>query len=316
MPDFHALGWRRLPGQPGPRPLLPYRLAHPSSAARPAGLFLSSLALHLHSQARRFVPEPLAFAVQLLQGALPAGAPAAAAAAGDGSSHQLQIDADEPRWLAIHASDAGAGSLPATPEDIPPLELGRMLSSGGSEGDSDYWRSAGFKTSAAAAAVRLVGRVAELLAGNAALPAILAPAQAALRAILTTAEAAQEHQRQQAAAAAPPASSKKKQRKQRKEQQGDGDAPSLLIAPGLVELCRTTLAALDSAASSAASSRRPLYNVALLKVAEKRQYNPRFEEDFVSGKDYDPDRCGLARTIAYIRGHHNALSALCCFVLA
>lgn len=23
-------------------------------------------------------------------------------------------------------------------------------------------------------------------------------------------------------------------------------------------------------------------------------YNPRFEEEFVAGKDFDPDRCGLA----------------------
>ncbi|KAL4451742.1 hypothetical protein ABPG75_007404 [Micractinium tetrahymenae] len=277
------------------------------------GLFLASLALHLHSQARRFVPEPLAFAVQLLQGALPAGcAPAGAAAeaaAASSSSHQRQLGADEPRWLAIAATDAGAGSLPAAPEDIPPLELAQVLSSGGSgsggTGEEDFWRSAGFKTSAAAAAVRLVGRTAELLAGNAALPEILAPAQAALRAIVAAAEAAMAAQQQQAAAAAaaPPASIKKKQRKQQQNQpqqqqqqepQGSGvtasAAPAAILAPGLVELCRATLAALDAAAASAASSRRPLYNVALLKVAEKRQYNPRFEEDFVSGKDYDPDR--------------------------
>ena len=70
-----------------------------------------------------------------------------------------------------------------------------------------------------------------------------------------------------------------------------------------MQLCRATLAALDAAAASAASSRRPLYNVALLKVAEKRQYNPRFEEDFVSGKDYDPDRCA--------RGHRTGLRPPC-----
>lgn len=278
------------------------------SSAPPAGLFLSSLALHLHSQAQRFVPEPLAFAVQMLQGALPAGCAPAAAGSSSSSSHQRQLDADDPRWLVIHASEAGAGSLPANPEDIPALELARLLSSDeSSEGGGDYWRSAGFKTSAAAAAVRLVARSAELLAGNAALPAILAPAQAALRAIVQAAEAAapQQQQRQQAAAAVAPASSKKKQRKQKeREQRGEAAAttpsqPPVILAPGLVELCRSTLAALDAAAASAASSRRPLYNMALLKVAEKKQYNPRFEEDFVSGKDYDPDRCARVCTCSF-----------------
>ena len=30
---------------------------------------------------------------------------------------------------------------------------------------------------------------------------------------------------------------------------------------------------------------------------EIKQYNPRFEEDFNAGKDYDPDRCATTKSI-------------------
>lgn len=318
----------------------------------PTGLFLASLAVHLHSQAQRFVPEPLAFATQLLQSVLPEGSTPQPA-----PSHQRSLAPGQPRWLAVSASDEGAADLPSTEEGIAPLELAQVL--GGSAEDA-YWRSAAFKTSAAAAAVRLVLRQAELLGGNAALPEILAPALEALRAIVAAAEGSTQ-QRQQ-----PEGGQCKKQHGKQQKQAAAAAGPAAIVAAGLVALCRSAIETLEGAAAAAQGARRPLYNVHLLKVAEKKQvrhmeglfrfgwlagrlagwlgpwsfagvhpnppvsvaahaashlsgsilarparrsaahakiqhgcpatpcpalqYNPRFEDDFVSGKDYDPDR--------------------------
>lgn len=269
-------------------------LARPQQVA--TGLYLASLALHLHSQAQRFVPEPLAFAVELLQGVLPAGtAPPLP------PSHQRQLEAGQTHWLAVGAGDVDADALPATPEEIAPLELERVLAlaANGSSGvGGAYWRSAGFKTSAAAAAVKLVLRSAELLGGNAALPEVLQPALDALHAIVAAAEAAQV-----AAAAAPPTRKKQKRGKQQQAAAAAATAtPTAILAPGLVTLCASAAEQLGAAAEAARAGRRPMVNVALLKVAEKRQYNPRFEEDFVSGKDYDPDRCALSPLMVALVG--------------
>ena len=38
------------------------------------------------------------------------------------------------------------------------------------------------------------------------------------------------------------------------------------------------------------AQRQPLVRKAAARVADVRQYNPQFEEEFVAGKDYDPDR--------------------------
>ena len=102
----------------------------PPLSATPAGLYLASMAVHMHSAAQRFVPEALSFAVLLLQGVLPAAAGPAAAGGVGGSSHQRQLTAEEPRWLAITAADAGCGSLPATADEIAPLDLLCALGSG------------------------------------------------------------------------------------------------------------------------------------------------------------------------------------------
>ena len=174
------------------------------------------------------MPEPLAFAVVLLQSALPEGA---GGAVSPGAAHQRVLVAGQPRWLAIAAGDAGASSLPGTEEEIVPLELARVLASNGG-GEDAYWRSAAFKTSAAAAAVRLVLRSVELLGGNAALPEVLQPALQVLHGIVSAAEAAQQQpngvrptggkkQHKKAAAAAAPAA-----------------ASAAILAPGLVALCR------------------------------------------------------------------------------
>lgn len=36
--------------------------------------------------------------------------------------------------------------------------------------------------------------------------------------------------------------------------------------------------------------RRPLLRKPAARVADIKQYNPQFEEEYVAGKDYDPDR--------------------------
>lgn len=242
-------------------PLLP---SLPAPSPPPTGLFLASLAVHLHSQAQRFVPEPLSFATQLLQSVLPEGAAPAPA-----PSHQRALAPGQPRWLAVSASDEGAADLPATEADIAPLELAQVL---GGSGSDAYWASAAFKTSAAAAAVRLVLRQAELLGGNAALPEILAPALEALRAIVAAADGSAQQQQQQDGAQ-PPA--RKKQRGKQQKQAAAAAAPAAaraaVVAPGLAALCLRAVEALESAAAAAQGARRPLYNVHLLKVAEKKQ---------------------------------------------
>lgn len=43
--------------------------------------------------------------------------------------------------------------------------------------------------------------------------------------------------------------------------------------------------------AEAVSSRRPLVRKGATWNPEVKLFNPRFEEDFVAGKDYDPDRC-------------------------
>ena len=216
--------------------------------------------MHLHSQAQRFVPEPLAFATQLLQSVLPEGGTPPPA-----PSHQRSLAPGQPRWLAVSASDEGAADLPATEEAIAGLPLAQVLSGSGSNA---YWGSAAFKTSAAAAAVRLVLRQTELLGGNAALPEILAPALEALRAIVAAVDGSAQQQQQQDGGQ-PPA--RKKQRGKQQKQAAVAAGPAVIVAPGLVALCRSAIEALEGAAAAAQGARRPLYNVHLLKVAEKKQ---------------------------------------------
>ena len=257
-------------------------LARPHQVA--SGLYLASLAQHLHSQAQRYAPEPLSFAVLLLQGVVPEGAGAAPP-----PSHQRCLEPGQPRWLALAPGDAGADALPATPEDIQPLDLGRVMAAaadGEAAAADPYWRSAAFKASAAAAAVRLVQRSAELLAGNAALPEVLQPALDALRSIVDAAAATG------AQAAQPPPTGKKQKQKRGKAAAAAAAAaaPAALVAPGVAALAGAALEALEAAAAAATAARRPMVNVHLLRVGEKRSFNPRFEEGYVQGKDYDPDR--------------------------
>lgn len=267
-----------------------------------AGLYLSSLLLHLHAPAGRFVPEPLNFAVALLRSAAPASAAAAAAgAAGAGAE-----EGEQPRWLRLDAA-AGAGqemgAPPATPADIEPLDLVGTLGAGDDDGDS-YWSSPDFKTSAAAAAARLVQRTAASLAGLAALPEVMEPALRALRTLAAAAGAAH---------AAP--LSKKQKKKAAKEgaaAAATGAAAAAAaapaapgVAPGLAALCAEVAAEVEAGVAAVLASRRPLCNTGLLAIPEARQYNPRYEEQYAAGKDYDPDRCAA----------HAAHAAACCWAL-
>ena len=58
---------------------------------------------------------------------------------------------------------------------------------------------------------------------------------------------------------------------------------------------RDALAALEAATAAAVAVRRPLQrrgaaSAALSRAPAVKMYNPRFEEDFATGRDYDPDR--------------------------
>lgn len=279
-------------------------LARPFQVA--LGLYLSSLAVHMHSQARRYVPEPLNYAVALLDTVLPSPDGGAAAA----QRTQRGIEGEDPRWLCIPPGDGGGAdmvSLPATAAAIPQLSFQKVLglasacasastsataAPAGPQGQAEppervaeaaaaaegarYFSSPEFKTAAAAAAARLLARYAELFADVAALPEVLAPGQQVLRRIL-------------AAGRGTIASGQEQGSQQGQRGEGDGCA-GVVIAPGLLEVCLGVLEQLDSAADAARSRRRPLTIPALLRQEEAKQFNPRFEENYAAGKDYDPDR--------------------------
>ena len=119
--------------------------------------------------ASRYVPEPLNFAVQLLQSAAPLRKTAP-------SQPQMSFSASDPsaRWLAPRPGGSGKESEAA---EIQPLEMASVLSKAADDG---YFGSPEFKASALAAAMGVVQRAAEVFAGIAALPEAFAPAQSAL----------------------------------------------------------------------------------------------------------------------------------------
>lgn len=58
----------------------------------------------------------------------------------------------------------------------------------------------------------------------------------------------------------------------------------------LRERAKEVVQAVDSGTADVLATRRPLVRKGTSKAAEVKLYNPRFEEDFAAGKDYDPDR--------------------------
>jgi hypothetical protein len=115
------------------------------------------------STLQRLAPEPLAFAVRLIAtAAAPSRAPGFPPV-----SPACYLAPQDPQ-AARRASGAE------------PLSLERVLCT---PAGSAYWRSDGFRLSALAAAVRAVGRAAEVFSAAAALPELLRPALVALRAL-------------------------------------------------------------------------------------------------------------------------------------
>lgn len=130
--------------------------------------------------AGRYVPEPLNFAVQLLQSAAPAGA-----AGSEQPPAQPFFLASDPsvRWLALDGGGSetkGATGSDDAAAEVPPLELSTALSR---PAEDEYFAGREFKAAALAAAIGVVQRAAEVFAGAAALPEVLAPAQAALESL-------------------------------------------------------------------------------------------------------------------------------------
>jgi nucleolar protein 14 len=62
---------------------------------------------------------------------------------------------------------------------------------------------------------------------------------------------------------------------------------------GFDELRASTLADVQAKSAVAVAARRPLARKPD-KAAAVKLYNPRFEDDYVAGKDFDPDRCRAA----------------------
>ncbi len=122
------------------------------------------------ASASRYVPEPLNFAVQLLQSAAPLR---------KNPPHQPQtfFSASDPsaRWLAL--APGGGGNKEPDAAEIQPLDMASVLAKAADDG---YFASLEFKTSGLAAAMGVVQRAAEVFTGIAALPEALGPAQLAL----------------------------------------------------------------------------------------------------------------------------------------
>ena len=58
----------------------------------------------------------------------------------------------------------------------------------------------------------------------------------------------------------------------------------------LATACTAAMEAVTSKCQALTVQRKPLQRKAGAKAAAVKLFNPRFEDDFVAGKDYDPDR--------------------------
>lgn len=54
--------------------------------------------------------------------------------------------------------------------------------------------------------------------------------------------------------------------------------------------CGQVVEAVRKVSALAEASRKPLTSVGMKKVVKSKLFNPRFEEDFVAGRDYDVDK--------------------------
>jgi hypothetical protein len=253
-------------------PALPFPLKYTHLAATLCpGLYLASFALSLHSQAHRYVPEPLAFAVSVLRTALPPPTlPAAGAGKGSGGhAVTLHITSTEQQQQSTARSAAVSGGS----GELPQLDFAAAL---GADGQDPYWESSEFKLAATAAAVRLVARAADLYSDIDAVPEILAPAKVVLERLVAL------HM------PAPPAVGKRKRGAAAATAAAAAEEWPQPLSP-LQQLLRETLARVDALSSAAVARRRPLVNRSLVVQPAAKQYNPRYEEGYVGGRDYDPD---------------------------
>jgi hypothetical protein len=154
-----------------------------------------------------------------------------------------------------------------------------------------------FAVSVLAAAVQLLGRVAQDLQQSPAFPELFQPAANALDglAAVTTGHAVSNQQPEcylgrsytvttsapSPASHTPPRSSIRLQVLQIFTPYG---------SQGLDGLRASALADIQAKLAAAVATRRPLARKPD-KAAAVKLYNPRFEDDYVAGKDFDPDRC-------------------------
>ena len=134
--------------------------------------------LHLAAPARRLAPEALTFAVRLLHCAAP-GAPAPPA--GGAVEPDPAGPPSDRKWLLPEGGwqRAGQGAGAA----VAPLDVRVTLGGAPGGAENAYFGSDAFRASALAAALGLSRRAAEVFGGAPALPELLAPAAAALRAL-------------------------------------------------------------------------------------------------------------------------------------
>ena len=281
-------------------------LVNPSDIA--SGLLLASIAQHMHSEAKRFCPEALNFAVRLLD------CVSRRTNAKDRRENSLSDKkksnaivsfslAFEPSILKLHP-DSRTLQISET-EEIECIDLEEtLLSLAVIESDNLdtenklksaelLFSSHRWKISALAAAVKLIRRIADVLTDIDSLPEVMAPAQQALNTILDNS----------ASFSSLDSSNKlenksKKQKKTKKkelitpgmESFGDDSAQEVPLPKGFLTLCRHTLQEISEIVSDVKKRRLPLCSAALMAPKEIKQYNPRFEDNYAAGKDYDPDR--------------------------
>jgi len=251
-------------------------LARPRDVA--SGLFLATVAVHMHFEAKRFCPEPLEFAVNLLRSCYTSTVSNTRNSKIEEEDDEEEEEEQQQKWLALTASDVS--TAPSSPSEIKNLSLQKIFNA--SENSSHYLTSGEFKCAAAGVAIRLIGRIAESLNGVDALPEIMAPAIKVLKNVVKAAEA-----NNGLASAIPNGLANGKHKKKKTSGTKNKYAP---VAPGVAALAAEIAAKIDSAVTAIASHRRPLFNKTLAAVLEARQFNPRYEENFASGRNYDPDR--------------------------
>ena len=253
----------------------------------------------MHSEAKRFCPEPLNFAVTILRSCYssteeqsnwlalsPADVPAPAAKQNKNKTGRSANDNDN--------GEGANPNFPAYPSDIPNLSLTKIFN----PENEEYLSSGEFKSAAAGVALRLIGRIAESLSSVDALPEIMAPAVEVLKNIVKAGGNTSNSGAANGVAdggvdghgANGKAKKSKKAATKKLSATEEHHSKGITVAPGVAALAEEVLTKIASAVDVISSRRRPLFNKTLAAVPEARQFNPRYEDNFASGKDYDPDR--------------------------